>query len=285
MTARTLTKALRGQWHGSYGMACCPAHDDRRPSLSIAERDGKVLAHCHAGCDQEAVWSALKDMGLMGGGDTQQRRLTLAQRPEPHRKSTGRMTAALRVWHASEPATNTLVQTYLRGRGITLPVPPSIRYHSHLKHGPTGLYLLAMVAAVQASNRRITAVHRTYLLPDGSGKARLLSPKLALGPIGDGAVRPAKAGPVLGIAEGIETALSAMQLFEIPCWAALGARMDKVSLPADVIEVQIFCDNGDEGHVAAEKAAEAFAHQGKRVCLRFPPEGLGDWNDYLRCGQ
>ena len=59
MTVRTLTKALRGQWHGSYGTACCPAHDDKNPSLSITERDGKLLVYCHAGCDQGAVWDAL----------------------------------------------------------------------------------------------------------------------------------------------------------------------------------------------------------------------------------
>jgi hypothetical protein len=37
MTARSLTKALGGRWHGSYGTACCPAHDDRRPSLSVSD--------------------------------------------------------------------------------------------------------------------------------------------------------------------------------------------------------------------------------------------------------
>ena len=65
MTARHLTKALPGHWHGSYGTACCPAHDDRSPSLSISERDGKLLVHCHTGCDQQAVWDALRDHGLL----------------------------------------------------------------------------------------------------------------------------------------------------------------------------------------------------------------------------
>ncbi len=59
MIARTLTKALHGRWHGGYGTVRCPAHDDRHPSLSITERDGKLLVHCHAGCDQGVVWDAL----------------------------------------------------------------------------------------------------------------------------------------------------------------------------------------------------------------------------------
>ncbi len=48
-----------GQW-----IAHCPAHDDKKSSLSITEKDGKVLLHCHAGCSQEAVISALKARGL-----------------------------------------------------------------------------------------------------------------------------------------------------------------------------------------------------------------------------
>jgi len=80
----------------------------------------------------------------------------------------------------------------------------------------------------------------------------------------------------------VETALSAMQLFEIPTWAALGSRLDRVDVPGNVIEVQIFGDNGEPGHEAAEKAAEKFTSQGRRVVLRFPPEPFGDWNDALQ---
>jgi hypothetical protein len=42
-------------------IACCPAHDDRNPSLSITETaDGKLLWHCFAGCSQEAVQRELE---------------------------------------------------------------------------------------------------------------------------------------------------------------------------------------------------------------------------------
>ena len=38
----------------------CPAHEDRRPSLSIAEGDdGRALLHCHAGCTAEQITEAL----------------------------------------------------------------------------------------------------------------------------------------------------------------------------------------------------------------------------------
>lgn len=38
----------------------CPAHEDRDPSLSIREKDdGKILIHCHAGCETVDVLSAI----------------------------------------------------------------------------------------------------------------------------------------------------------------------------------------------------------------------------------
>ena len=39
--------------------ALCPAHDDKNPSLSITEKDGKILLRCHAGCDVKNIVSAL----------------------------------------------------------------------------------------------------------------------------------------------------------------------------------------------------------------------------------
>jgi len=73
-----------------------------------------------------------------------------------------------------------------------------------------------------------------------------------------------------------------MQLFEIPVWAALGSRLDRIVVPDNVIEVQIFGDSGEPGHEAAEKAAEKFTSQGRRVVFRFPPKSFGDWNDALQ---
>ena len=53
------------KWHGDYKfLACCPAHDDRNPSFSVSDKNGKILFKCWAGCSQEEVISALRDLGL-----------------------------------------------------------------------------------------------------------------------------------------------------------------------------------------------------------------------------
>ncbi len=61
MIAESIAKALGGHRAGATWMARCPAHEDRKPSLSISSgKDGKVLVHCHAGCDQRDVIAILR---------------------------------------------------------------------------------------------------------------------------------------------------------------------------------------------------------------------------------
>lgn len=64
MTTESIARALGARRSGSCWMAKCPAHDDKNPSLSIREVDGKVLLHCHAGCTQRDVIDALKASGV-----------------------------------------------------------------------------------------------------------------------------------------------------------------------------------------------------------------------------
>jgi len=53
------------RWHGDYKFkARCPAHDDHKPSFSATDVGGKILVKCFAGCTQEAVIGALRDLGL-----------------------------------------------------------------------------------------------------------------------------------------------------------------------------------------------------------------------------
>lgn len=65
--AEGLALALGGRRSGAGWIAPCPSHDDRNPSLSIAEREGRVLLCCRAGCAQSAVISALRARGLWHG--------------------------------------------------------------------------------------------------------------------------------------------------------------------------------------------------------------------------
>jgi hypothetical protein len=53
------------RWHGDNKFtACCPAHDDRNPSFSVSDKNGKILVKCWAGCTQDEVIGTLRGMGL-----------------------------------------------------------------------------------------------------------------------------------------------------------------------------------------------------------------------------
>ncbi|MEE9249655.1 MAG: toprim domain-containing protein [Alphaproteobacteria bacterium] len=203
-----------------------------------------------------------------------------APKSERHDEDTAKRTeAAVAIWSASRPAPGTPVESYLQYRSITIRVPPTLRYNPGVKYAQSGLYMPCMVAAIQAPDRRISGIHRTYIRDDGMGKAGVATPKMALGPIGRGAVRLGPAGSVLGIAEGIETALSAMQLFGVPVWCALGSRFDRIALPEEVQRVIIFADSGEAGMDAANRALGAFNEQGRQTEICVPD--LGDFNDVL----
>ena len=65
MTVDTFLELLAGVRRcGGGWVACCPGHEDERQSLSVGRgRDGRILVHCHAGCDTGHVLAEL-DLGL-----------------------------------------------------------------------------------------------------------------------------------------------------------------------------------------------------------------------------
>jgi hypothetical protein len=91
---------------------------------------------------------------------------------------------------------------------------------------------------------------------------------------------------MLGLAEGIETALSAKQLSGIPCWAALGTeRFGLVAIPESVSELHLFIDHDAGGAQAEARARAAYAREGRTILTHRPPQPGTDFNDVLVAGQ
>ena len=281
MTAETIGKALGGKKEGASWLAFCPAHEDRKkPSLALRDGDGgRVLAHCHAGCDQAAVIAALRALGLLA--ENCPRSISWTARREPDRDDARRTEMALAIWQAARPAPGTLVQTYLASRGIHLAPPLSLRFHSALTH-PSGGAWPAMVARVTRGYDGLPlAIHRTFLARDGHGKAPVDPQKMMLGPRRGGAVRLAEAGDVLMVGEGIETCLAAMQATGNPAWAALSTSgLRALDLPNDVRDVTVLADSDDAGEGAALDCGRRWKREDRRVRIARPPCGM-DFNDML----
>lgn len=272
---KRLVERLGGRWGPGGGMCRCPAHDDRTPSLSVRPGRTRLLLHCFAGCDASAILRALEADRLL------EPTAALSDEPGSTRRD-GTRDAALRLWNEARAIAGTPAAAYLSSRGLDT-ASPELRYHPRCPHGPSPLtqFRPALIAAVRDESG-LVAVHRTFIAPGGDGLAPLDDPRCGLGRFGQGAVRLGGSGPRLGLAEGIETALSATILFGVPCWATLGTeRFRRVALPADVRELVLFLDHDAGGRRAERLAREAFTHV-ERIETHVPERAGEDWNDVLR---
>ena len=276
---RQIVESLGGYWSRSSGMCCCPAHDDRTPSLSVSLGRRAILFHCFAGCSNDEIIAELGRRGVRarelfdGSGEPL---------PEPPRKETADPNAC-RLWRHADALRGSPAEAYLLKRGLTQ-FPADLRFHPRTPLGPRGAvrFLPAMLAAVR-TDLGVIAVHRTFLDERTGRLAGFDRPKRALGSLQRGAVRLAMPrGGRLGLAEGIETALSAMQLFGVPCWATLGnERFGLVTIPESVRELHLFVDNDAGGDLAEERAREAYAATDRHIVAMRPTNLDEDWNDVL----
>jgi putative DNA primase/helicase len=272
--AYTISRALNGVPSGNGYVCRCPVpghgkgKGDRARSLSVCDSGGRVLFKCFAECDAKDIIEELRRMGLWsssGTGDA---------------KAAKNKSFALNIWRNSVAASGTLVETYLQARAITIPPPASLRFHAALAHKPSGKMFPTMVALVTC-DKEILGIHRTYLKPDGCGKADIETPKMLLVSCKGGAVRLGPVAETVRITEGIETALSVMQFVGGSVWAAISqGGMRDIVLPPEVKQV-ILCADGDEvGIQAATDAYRRFRIEGRSVRIARPPRGK-DFNDLL----
>lgn len=172
---------------------------------------------------------------------------------------------------------------YLESRGLVM--APGLLWAKSVDYRDdgkvTGTYP-AMLAPITRKGEWQT-FHVTYL--DHGSKANVPCPRKVLpgGAIMGGGVELFPAAEVMGVAEGIETAIAARMIFNIPTHATISAGgMAKWDAPAIAKEVHIFADNDANytGHRAAWTLANRLALMGVDVVVRIP-ESLGDWNDVL----
>ncbi|NTJ06947.1 DUF7146 domain-containing protein [Rhizobium lusitanum] len=211
--------------------------------------------------------------------------------PEKKQPSTpapsGTAEAARRLFAISKPISSTPVETYFRTRGITaLHGTGNLRFHPRCYYrpdddGPTEIWP-AMIATVTDLSGRITGVHRTWLTPDGSGKAPIDTPRKAMGDLLGHAVRFGIAGDVMAAGEGIETVLSARQAIPTMAMAAAlsSAHLAAILFPDTLRRLYILRDNDPAGDGARNSLIE-WADAAGIEAITLSPR-LKDFNDDLR---
>ena len=201
--------------------------------------------------------------------------------PEKHiEKNRQRL---IQLWESSTDCTGSdPVTKYLRGRGLFMAVK-DIRYCPKCYEAETKSHMPAMVAAVRNPQGKPVSIHRTYL--SGICKASIKSPKKMMPrtePLAGSAIRLFKADDTVGVAEGIETAIAAMQLTGIPTWATVSSTMlESFQPPEGIRNIVVFgdCDPNYTGQAAAFKLAKRLYLKDFNVSVRIPD--CGDWADVL----
>jgi hypothetical protein len=149
-----------------------------------------------------------------------------------------------------------------------------------------------LLAPIKDVDGNLISLHRIYVTPDGL-KADVPDPKKMMAPCADirGCAIPLfEPGEVLGVAEGIETALAVHAIARIPVWSCITAGlMEVVNLPDIVKRVVIWTDLdvSERGIIAAEALADRVERMGKiaEICLPqgpIPANSKGvDWLDVM----
>lgn len=198
------------------------------------------------------------------------------------------------LWRDARPIQNDdPVANYLIGRAIDKLAhwPVALRFTERYWHSTAKRFLPCMLGLLQAPDGSIGTIHRTYLA-DVTPNKMFLPRRIPIG----GAIRLFEPGTEMGIAEGIETALSASMLTGIPVWATTSARLlMQWQPPAGAKWITIFGDRDKSctGQAAAyDLAHRLILRQGYMVRVCIPgndhcwssnEEGR-DWNDCLKDG-
>ncbi len=177
---------------------------------------------------------------------------------------------------------------YLEGRALW-PLPPGQALRAHVAadywhEGARVGRFAALLAPVVDGDGVLASLHITFLDPQGQ-KLTDHEPRKLLGKLTGHAACAVRLMPAnsdaLGIAEGIETALSASLIHGMPVWAALNTSLlAKFEPPPGVHRVAIFADRDAPGLEAAITLRERLDGRCS-VETHVPGAPAKDWNDIL----
>ncbi len=282
MNSREVIGALGGRWHGSYGMARCPVHADRTPSLKVVDaEDGSVTIHCFGGCYWRDVKDALRRDGLLLGrepGSTPRPNPEAQARHEVEREAEerGRVEAARLLWRQASTITpGDPASLYLASRGLHGPWPPSLRFLPAARHPSRTTVPALIAAACRWPARSPRAVQLTALSPQGR-KAGLNPLRWTRGVLTGAAVRlaPWDKGKTVVVVEGIEDGLAVQRAMpEASPWAVLVVLNAKQAELPSAAEVVLALDGDEAGKRAAKEAADALTACGHKVRIAALPDG------------
>lgn len=320
VVGRVVTLKKRGNSH--HGL--CPFHAEETPSFVVYPKGGqkvKVGFFVCYGCDAkgDVIAFVMKRQGLdyreaveLLESENGLQRLE-ASAPLPVAPKVAqvldrrKLDRAERVVRQSlELAPGNPVDLYLRGRAIVPPAdygvgessvnagwPVDLRFSPRCWHDHEERAYPAMIAAIRGYDGTLLTAHQTYLAQDARGnwtKAPIEKPKMVVGPYDPGYIRLGPEADKMVGGEGIESSLSAMQLWRRSGLAFVtSGRMKSVEPPFGCTDFIYAADKGAKpgkkpwGEIFAREGARAFS-RGRSVAVKIPAIAAekGDFNDLLQ---
>lgn len=276
----TVHKVAQGDWFGILSNLQVPIPERHKPCPMCGGKDRfdinlqQGIYHCR-GCgggtlidyvmkynDWDFRQAALEIEGVTGSAPTQ---LDRGRVEDDYGKRIEVVTRALSGAVAVRKGDP--VDKYLTNRGLSLP-SAGLFYQRSCWGVGMEKPMTAMIAPLLDKGGAMAGVHKTFL--DRGRKANIEAPKQISklpGTINGSAIRLYPSARVLGIAEGIETAIAASLLYGLPVWAAVSSTgMTTVELPNEVESVMIFADNDQAGFDAAGCLTTRLLREGREVC-------------------
>ncbi|MEO5951568.1 MAG: toprim domain-containing protein [Chloroflexia bacterium] len=291
MSPYELASAIGGEFRKGWFNIPAPGHSSRDRSLGFQfdpsapgglrihtfSRPGISVCRAHI--------EALLNKFLAGGSIT----LEVGSLAQNENRIARGIASAQAIWNEAAPIKGTIAEAYLNFRGCQVSeaiiAAASLRFHPHCIFGyeryPAMVALMRNVATGQPSG-----IHRTALKDDGTGKRTLpegKSAKMMMGTPKGSAVMLMQCSTILGISEGIESGLSASQLFGIPVWATMSAKgIADFPVIYGLKHLTVFADHDPVGLAAARSCGGTYKEAGIEGQIRCPPKNESDWNSYMK---
>jgi putative DNA primase/helicase len=298
LTLQQLARALGGEVSGRSVLAPGPGHSRRDRSMQVtlsATAWNGYIVHSHAGDGWQDCRKYIDRHFGFPAFRYERRQRPASRQAYFSRKvsadsNAGKQELALTIWREAIDPRGTLVEAYLRNRGLQLPDEASevIRFQPACPFGSERLP--AMVALIRnIATDAPQGIQRTALAADGRAiKRDGKTFRMTLGPAREGAVKIDPDEDVtqgLTIGEGVETCLTARQKGLRPAWACLGtAGLANFPVLAGVEGLHILCENDSNG--ASRRAVARCAHRwnlaGRKVLFVEPEREFDDINGELR---
>lgn len=295
MKIEDIASMLKAKRNGNTFRSRCPVHNGKHLNLWFSQVGDKIYFECKKGCHYLDIRQAV---GLRGSEKIEGCAQVVR---DPIKEQLARQ-KILNVWQNATPIdlkSDSPAAVYLRDtRQVLLgdDICPAVLRETRQRYYDSDFNVVGefacMVARLDISDGSIVNVHRTYLSNDGR-KAPVDKPKKLMSSPYSGATdgaairlfpkqRSTDSGLILGIAEGIETALAVRKLFGVNTWATwCSAGMAKFVPPIDLTALNIYVDNDESGRKSAGQIIRRLAEE--RVSLETRchlPNLIGqDWDN------